>query len=136
MNKCSKKENIREYKKLAKQIDRNLNDRISRTEGKILLHVLINRFDGFARQQNLVNVYMAYRYHWGNKRTAKVLRALTGIGVIHRSRCESDNWTLFFLVKGFFRKCKEQIYRAIRSIKRRLSSHHSAIFPDIAHHVA
>ncbi len=121
MNKCSRKQKNREYKKLAKQIDRNLNDRISRTESKILLHVLINRFDGFARQQNLVNEQMSRKHHWGNKRTARVLRTLAEIGVIDRDRSESDNWTLFFIVRGFLEGCRDRIIRAVAAIRERLS---------------
>ncbi len=120
MNKCYRKQKNREYNKLVKLIDRKLKDHISRAESKILLHVLIHMFDGFARQQHLVNEQMSQRYHWGNKRTAQVLKTLAEIGVIHRTRCEADNWTLFFLVRGFLKMCRERIERAVLMIRERL----------------
>ena len=120
MNKQSKRQKLKEYRKQLKTIERQLDDRISKAETKLLLRALIDRFDGFARQQNLVNEYMSKKYHWGNKRTAKVLKKLAEIGVIDRSRSESDNWTLFLLVKGFIEKCKERIIQAGLSIRERM----------------
>ncbi len=130
--KRQKQQKQQKYKELVRTIESELPDRISRTESRILLHVLINRFDGFARQQNLVNTYMAHRYHWGNKRTAKVLRTLAEIGVIDRRRSESDNWTLFFIVRGFLEGCRERIIRAVAAIKERLCRRVFAI-PSLRH---
>ena len=121
MNKQNIKQKYRQYREQVKTIKDKLNDSISRAEAKLLLHTLIFHFDGFARQQNLVNKHMSSKYHWGNKRTAKVLKTLAEIGVLDRSRSKSDNWTLFFLVKGFIEKCRERIIRAAATIKERLS---------------
>ena len=112
MNKCSRKQKLREYKKLAKIIERRLIDDISRAEAKLLLHVLIHHFDGFARQQKLINRHMAVKYHWGNKRTK--------IDVVDRRKSITDNWTLFFIVRGFLKRCRERIDRAIIVIGERL----------------
>ena len=121
MNKQSKRQKLKEYRKQLKTIERQLDDRISKAETKLLLRALIDRFDGFARQQNLVNEYMSKKYHWGNKRTAKVLKTLAKIEVLDRSRSNSDNWTLFFVVKGFIEKCRERIILAGTAIKERMS---------------
>ena len=121
MNKQNIKQKYRQYREQVKTIKDKLNDSISRAEAKLLLHTLIFHFNGFARQQQLVNKYMSKKYYWGNKRTAKVLKTLSDIGVIDRSRSRSDNWTLFFLVKGFIEKCRERIIRAGAAIKERLA---------------
>ena len=98
----------------------------------MILHALIYHFDGFARQQQLVNRYMSSKYHWGNKRTARVLEKLAEIGVIDRSKSDSDNWTLFFLVKGFIEACRERIKQAKLAIRERLTRYRFAIL-SIAH---
>ena len=121
MSEREKKPKLKEYKKQAKVIEDTLSDTISIAEAKLLLHTLIFHFDGFARQQQIINVYMSSKYHWGNKRTARVLEKLAEIGVIDRSRSGPDNWTLFFLVKGFIEKCKERIEQAMLAIKKRLN---------------
>lgn len=127
MSKTNRKQKKREFKRLVKVIERRLIDEISRAEAKLLLHVLIHHFDGFARQQNLVNTYMARRYHWGNKRTARVLRKLAEIGVIDRQKSEPDNWTLFFSVRGFLERCRKRIERAVVAIRERMKRCRSAI---------
>jgi len=157
MNKQSKRQKLKEYRKQLRTIEHQLDDHISKAEAKLLLYVLIYRFDGFARQQQLVNEHiqrhlhlraiprtlssceprpkvvlrtidnMSSKYHWGNKRTAKVLKTLSEIGVIDRIRSDSDNWTLFFLVKGFVEKCRESIIRAGHAIKMRISRYRFAI---------
>ena len=71
---------------------------------------------------------MATRFHWGNKRTARVLNTLAQLGVIDRWKSESDNWTLFFLVKGFLEECRNKIIRAGFAIKERMAHCFSAIF--------
>jgi len=121
------KQKKKEFGKQVKVIERKISDMIQRNEAKLLLRVLIYHFDGFARQQQLINAYTSSKYHWGNKRTAQVLITLASIGVIDRSRSESDNWSLFFLVKGFLEKCKERIIRAGLAIKKRISHYYSAI---------
>ncbi len=93
----------------------------------MLLHALFFHFDGFARQQQLVNEYMSFKYHWGNKRTARVLRTLAEIGMIGRSRSGLDKWTLFFLVKGFLDMCRRRIERAKLAIRERLNRYRFAI---------
>ena len=128
MNKQSKRQKLKQYRKQLKTIERQLDDRISKGEAKLLLNTLIFHFDGFARQQNLVNEYMSKKYHWGNKRTAKVLKTLAEIDVLARSRSGPDNWTLFFLVKGFIGNCRERIERAVAAIKKRLVYCRFAIF--------
>ena len=128
MSEPTKEQKLMEFDKQAKIIERKLKDERSRAEAKLLLHTLIFHFDGFARQQQLVNRYMSSEYHWGNKRTARVLRTLSEIGVIDRSKSESDNWTLFFVVKGFLEECGERIKRAALAIKLRLGCYRSAIF--------
>ena len=115
------------YKEQVKTIENELKDEIARAEAKLLLRVLIFHFGGFARQQQLVNKYMSSKYQWGNKRTAKVLITLSDIGVLDRSRARSDNWTLFFLVKGFIEKCRERIIHAGLAIKERIRRCRSAI---------
>jgi len=121
MNKQSKRQNLKEYRKQLRTIENELKDEITKAETKSLLHVLIFHFGGFARKQNLINTYMARKYHWGNKRTARVLKTLAEIEVLDRSRSRSDNWTLFFLVKGFIEKCRERIILAGTAIKERMS---------------
>ena len=74
---------------------------------------------------------MLSKYHWGNKRTARVLETLSDIGVIERWKSESGNWTLFFLVKGFIEKCRERIERAGLAIKERISCYRFAILSII-----
>ena len=128
MSDLTKKQKPEEYRKKEKIIKRKLKDRTARAEAKLLLHTLIFHFDGFARQQQLVNRYMSLKYHWGNKRTARVLEKLAEIGVIDRSRSGPDNWTLFFLVRGFLDKCRERIQRAKLAIKERLSCCRFAIY--------
>ena len=120
MSKRTKKQKQKEFKRLAKVIERKLKEDISRAEAKLLLYVLIHHFDGFARQQNLVNEHMASVCHWGNKRTARVLRKLAEISVITRSKSESDNWTLFFVVRGFLERCRERVDRALVAIRERM----------------
>jgi len=127
MKELTKKYRMKEFRKHAKTINRKLKDNISRAEAKLLLHALLYHFGGFARQQQLVNEYMSHKYHWGNKRTARVLKTLFEIGVIDRSRTSTDNWTLFFLVKGFFEKCRKRIERALQAIRNRLYLFSSAI---------
>ena len=126
MSELTKKQKSEEYRKKEKIIKRKLKDNTSRAEAKLLLHTLINHFNGFARQQQLVNEYMSLTYHWGNKRTASVLETLSEIGIIDRSRSDSDNWTLFFLVRGFLEKCIERIEQAKLAIKERLNRYHFA----------
>ena len=109
------------YREQVKTIENELKDEITKAEAKLLLRILIYHFKGFARQQQLVNKHMSSKYQWGNKRTAKVLKTLSDIGVLDRSRSESDNWTLFFLVKGLIEKCRERIIRAAVTIKERLN---------------
>ena len=121
MRKNNRKQKYRRYVEQVKTIENELKDKTSRAEAKLLLHTLIYHFDGFARQQQLVNRYMSLKYQWGNKRTAKVLKTLSDIDVLARSRSGSDNWTLFFLVKGFIEKCRERIIWAGAAIKERLS---------------
>ena len=127
MSELTKKQKSEEYRKKEKIIKRKLKDRTSRAEAKLLLHVLIYHFNGFARQQQLVNEYMSLTYHWGNKRTASVLETLSKNGVIDRSKSGPDNWTLFFLVKGFIEKCRERIEQAKLAIMERLSCYRFAI---------
>ncbi len=127
MKKRRIKQKQKEYRKQVKVIERKLKDKISRDEAKLLLHVLIYYFDGFARQQHLINSYMSSKYHWGNKRTASVLKSMAAIGAIDRWKSESDNWTLFFLVKGFADMCKERIIRAGLAIKDRMKQYRLAI---------
>jgi len=121
------KQKKKEFQKQGKVIERKISDIIQRNEAKLLLQALIYHFDGFARQQQLVIEYMSFKYHWGNKRTAKVLKTLAAIGVIDRWTSESDNWTLFFLIKGFADTCKERIIRAGLAIKERIGNFYSAI---------
>ena len=116
-------------RKLEEVIDRELEDGISKEEASILLDALIEHFDGFARQQEFVIKYMNSKYRWGNKRTIRVLKVLAQIGVIERTRSKGDNWTLFFLVKGFLDKCKERMDQAVDAIKLILCQYHSAIIP-------
>ena len=120
------------FRNQAKVIEDKLSDTISKSEAKLLLHTLIYHFDGFALQQQFVNEYMSSKYHWGNKRTARVLEKLAEIGVIDRSRSGPDNWTLFFLVKGFIEACREMIEQAKIAIMERLKSYRFAIL-SIAH---
>jgi len=127
MNKQNRKQKNKQYRDQKKVIEDKFIDKSARAEAILLLHALIYRFDGFARQQKLVNRYMSRKYHWGNKRTAKVLKTLSEIGVIDRIRSDSDNWTLFFLVKGFVEKCRESIIRAGHAIKMRKSRYCFAI---------
>ena len=128
MNKRNKKQKLKEFRKHVKTIRRKTNDKISIAEAKLLLHTLIFHFNGFARQQQLVNEYMSYKYHWGNKRTASVLKFLSDIGIIDRTRSGHDNWTLFFLVKGFLKRCMERIESAKLAIRERVNCFRSAIF--------
>ena len=142
MNELTKKQKLIEFRKQEKTIERRLKDNTSiegdpigsphfqaesielgssSAEAKLLLHTLIYHFDGFARQQQIINAYMSSKYHWGNKRTARVLEKLAEIGVIDRSKSGQDNWTLFFVVKGFIEKCRERIQQAMLAIKERLS---------------
>ena len=125
MRKQNKKQR---YKEQVKTIENEMKDEIPKAEAKLLLRVLIFHFDGFARQQQLVNEYMSTEYHWGNKRTARVLKTLSDIGVLDRSRSEDDNWTLFFVVKGFFEKCRERIELATIAIRERIRRCRYAIF--------
>ena len=124
------KQKQKEYRKQVKIIERKLKDKIRQNEAILLLHVLIYHFDGFARQQQLVIDHMSLKYHWGNKRTSKVLKTLNAIGVLDRWKSESDRWTLFFLVKGYAEKCKERIIRAGRAITERIRKYYSAIFSN------
>ncbi len=126
MNEPTKKQRQLIFRKQEKIIKRILNDNTSIAEAKLLLLVLIFHFDGFAPKQQLVNRYMSFKYHWGNKRTARVLQTLADVGVIDRST-GPDNWTLFFLVKGFLVRCGEPIERAVIAIKERLSRFRIAI---------
>jgi len=128
MKKRKNKHNQKEYRRQIKVIERKIKDKIARAEAKLLLHVLIYHFDGFARQQQLIIEHMSLEFHWGNKRTAKALKTLAAIGVINRWKAESDNWSLFFLVKGFIGKCKKRIIRAGLAIKQRISQYRHAIF--------
>ncbi len=121
MNELTKKQKLIEFRKQEKTIERQLKDKTSRAEAKLILHALIYHFDGFARQQQIINVYMSSKYHWGNKRTARVLEKLAEIGVIDRSKSSQDNWSLFFVVKGFIEKCSERIQQAMLAIKERLN---------------
>ena len=121
MNKQSKRQKLKEYRKQLRNIEHQLDDHISKAEAKLMLYVLLYSFDGFARQQQLINRHMLSKYHWGNKRTARVLKTLAEIEVLDRSRSKSDNWTLFFLVKGFIEKCRKRIIRAGANIKERMS---------------
>ena len=118
---------LEEYGRGIKDIESKLKDDIARAEAKILLHVLIYHFGGFARQQQLINAHMSSKFHGGNKRTAKVLKSLSKIGVINRSRSKADNWTLFFLVRDFLEECRERIVRASLAIKERIKRYFSAI---------
>ena len=127
MNKRNKKQKLKEFRKHVKTIRRKTNDKISIAEAKLLLHTLIFHFNGFARQQQLVNEYMSHKYHWGNKRTASVLKFLSHIGIIERST-GPDNWTLFFLVTDFLERCMEQIERAKKAIKERLNHYRFPLF--------
>ena len=127
MNKQNRKQKHKQYREQIKIIEEKLNDTSSKGEAKLLLKTLIFHFDGFARQQKIVNEHMSLKYHWGNKRTARVLKTLSVIGVLARSRSESDNWTLFFLVKGFIEKCRERILQAGLAIKKRLNRSSHAI---------
>jgi len=127
MKEPTKKQRIMEFRKKARTINRKLKDTASRTEAKLLLHTLIYHFDGFAPQQQLVNRYMSSKYHWGNKRTALVLHTLAEIGIIDRST-GPDNWTLFFLVRGFLDRCEERITQAKLVIWKRLSYYRRAIY--------
>lgn len=127
MSKRPKEQKLKELRKRTMMIERKLKDGKAVAEAKLLLYVLIYRFDGFARQQHLVNDLMSSRYHWGNKRTARVLVRLDGIGVIERSRSSADNWTLFFLVRGFLQRCRVRIERAALAIRKRLKLSRSVI---------
>ena len=127
MSKREKKPKLKEFRNQAKVIEDKLSDTISKAEAKLLLHTLIYHFDGFARQQQLVNEYMSSKYHWGNKRTASVLKTLSELGLIDRSRSGPDNWTLFFLVRGFLEKCRELIERAKLAIRERLNRYRYAV---------
>ena len=127
MSKHTKKQKQKEFNRLAKVIERTLKDETSREEAKLLLHILIHHFDGFARQQQLVNEHMSSKCHWGNKRTARVLRKLAKIGVIDRRKSKPDNWTLFFIVRGFLERCRERIERALVAIRERLRRCRSAV---------
>ena len=127
MSKREKKPKLKEFRNQAKVIEDKLSDTISKAEAKLLLHTLIYHFDGFARQQQLVNEYMSSKYHWGNKRTARVLEKLAEIGVIDRTRSGFDNWTLFFLVRGFLDWCRERIEQAKLAIVERLRRYSFAI---------
>jgi len=127
MKKRTNKQKQKKYRKNLEDIDSKLDDKIAIAEAKLLLHILIHHFDGFVRQQQLINTYMSSKYHWGNKRTARVLKTLKAIGVIERWKAESDNWTLFFLVKGFIETCKERIIRAGNAITERIKLTFSAI---------
>lgn len=119
---------LEEFGRGVKDIENKLKDDIAKAEAKLLLHILIYHFNGFARQQQLINVYMSLKYHWGNKRTARVLKSLSKIGVVNRWKSKSDNWTLFFQVKGFLEECKERIIRASLAIMERLGHYFSPIF--------
>ncbi len=121
------KQKRKKYRSLIKVIEGNISEKIHQDEAKILLHILIYHFDGFTRQQQIINTYMSLKYHWGNKRTSRVLKTLAAIDVIDRWKSESDNWTLFFLVKGFIEECRNKIYLASFNIKERLKRYYSAI---------
>ena len=121
-----KKQKLNEFRKHVKTIERRLNDRISKAEARLMLHTLIFHFDGFVPQQQLVSEHLSSKYHWGNKRTSRVLRTLSDIDVIDISRSSSDNWTLFILIKDFFEKCRERIRRAGSAIRERLSRYRFA----------
>lgn len=127
ITKRNKKQKLNEFRKQVKIIENKQTDKIAREEAKLLLQVLIFQFDGFCRQQQLINIYMSSKFHWGNKRTARVLETLAEIGIIDRWKSESDNWTLFFLVKGFLEECRERIVRASLAIKERISQYFSAV---------
>ncbi len=128
INKRKDTRKLKEYRKGIKDIESKLDDTIGRAEAKLLLYVIIYHFDCFGRQQQLINTYMSLKYHWGNKRTAKVLKTLSDIGAINRSRSEADNWTLFFLVTEFLEDCRGRIILAGLAIKERISNFYSAIF--------
>jgi len=121
------RQKLMEYRKKVKTIKRQLKDDISRAEATLLLHTLIFHFEGFASQQQHVNEYMSVKYHWGNKRTARVLRTMAEIGVIDRSRSGPDKWTLFFLIRGFLDICRRRIERAVLAIGKRLNRYRCAI---------
>ena len=127
MTEPTKRQKLIEFRKREKTIDRKLKDTTSNAEAKLLLRTLIYHFDGFACQQQIINAYMSSKYHWGNKRTARVLEKLAEIGMIDRSKSRSDNWTLFFLVRGFLAWCEERIERAKLAIMERLSRYRLAI---------
>jgi len=131
MNERKNKQKQEKYRQQSEAIKKELNDKIRQDEAKLLLHTLIYNFDGFARQQLLINAHMSSKFHWGNKRTARVLKTLAEIEVIDRWKSESDNGSLFFLVKGFSDMCKERIIRAEFSIKKRISHYYSAIITII-----
>ena len=118
---------LTKYRKGIKDIESKLGDRTAKAEAKLLLQTLIFHFDCFGSQQQLINAYMSTRFHWGNRRTARVLKKLAEIGVIERYRSESDNWTLFFLVKGFLNECKDRIARVSLAIIERLSRYYSVV---------
>ncbi len=128
MNKQKNKDNKKEYQKQIKVIERKIKNKISRMEAKLLLHVLIYDFDGFARQQQLIIEHMSSRFHWGNKRTIRVLKTIAAIGVVDRWKSKADNWSLFYLIKGFFETCKNRIKRAGKAIKQRVRQYRHAIF--------
>ena len=128
MGKPSDTRKLKEFRRGVKDIESKLKDDIAKAEAKLLLHVLIYHFDCFGRQQQIISAYMSSKYHWGNKRTARVLSELADIGVIDRSRSEADNWTLFFLVRDFLEECRERIARACLAIMERLGRYYSAIF--------
>ncbi len=127
MNKRNKKQKLKEFRKQMKIIERTHTDRTAIEEAKLLLHVLIFQFDGYARQQQLIIEHMSSSFHWGNKRTIRVLKTMAAIGVVDRWKSESDNWTLFFLVKGFLEECKDRIIRATLAITERIKRSFSSI---------
>ncbi len=127
MKKIRKKQKQMEYRRQVKVIERKYNEKIPRAELKLLLHRLIFHFDGYANQQQLVIDHMSSRFHWGNRRTVRVLKSLAAIGVIKYWRAPEDKWTLFSLVKGFVNECSDRIIKAGLAIKERISLSYSAI---------
>ena len=119
---------LEEFGRGIKDIESKLKDDIAKAEAKLLLRVLVYHFDCYARQQQIISSHMSSKYHWGNKRTAKVLKTLASIGAIDRWKSEADNWTLFFLVRDFLEECRERIVRATLAIKERIEHYFSAIF--------
>ena len=63
MCELTRKEKLKEFNIQAKLIERKLSDKVPRAEANLLLHVLIFHFDGFARQQQLVNRYILRYLH-------------------------------------------------------------------------